>query len=104
MNQANIKTPQAAAKLEPMLCTGCGHDSRDPILPPALACCPDSRYRTLVDFLDEACNEKSLYVLMLLLDWALAFQRRTVALEASAAKPGEGTEPEQENKTPGAVL
>ena len=64
-----------------MLCTGCGHDSREPILPPALGCCPDSRYRTLREFLLCACESRSLDVLNLMLDWAVAFQRRTVEIE-----------------------
>ncbi|HOX51172.1 MAG TPA: hypothetical protein PKY05_06780 [Fibrobacteria bacterium] len=34
------------AKLEESWCTGCGRSSLKPIPDPFLACCPDSRYRT----------------------------------------------------------
>jgi DNA repair exonuclease SbcCD ATPase subunit len=37
------------------VCTGCGHDNT-PVEKPALACCPDSRYRTAAELLKE-CNE-----------------------------------------------
>jgi hypothetical protein len=44
-----------AARLE--ICTGCGHDKRIPIGPEYLACCPDSRYRTVAEVLRLAVED-----------------------------------------------
>ena len=42
---------------ESKVCTGCGHDN-SPVEPPALGCCPDSRYRTAAELLKELDEAK----------------------------------------------
>lgn len=34
-------------------CTGCGRSSNSPVTGKALACCPDNRYRTINEIIDE---------------------------------------------------
>lgn len=36
-----------------LVCTGCGHIQGDDLGPTAMACCPDSRYVTIRQFIDE---------------------------------------------------
>jgi hypothetical protein len=47
----------AQLKASSKVCTGCGHDNT-PAEKPALACCPDSRYRTATELLKELNNLK----------------------------------------------
>jgi Fe-S-cluster-containing dehydrogenase component len=39
------------------ICTGCWHLSTEKIEPPAVACCPDSRYRPLREVLNETYEQ-----------------------------------------------
>jgi len=60
---------------EIILCTGCGRDARDPILPPAISCCPERDMAALPEFF-KAAEKGNWEVRGLMLGWALRAKLR----------------------------